>query len=131
MRVSRSLRPHEILYAPHSSKVQIFWTHIQCPYVDELFQIGVTRFVWDADKAVSNAEKHGVTFETAAEVLLDPLVRLEDATSGDEERLAAIGVTLNREVLYVIHIEIHYDLVRIISARLATKREVTQYEDHE
>lgn len=99
--------------------------------MDELFQIGVTRFVWDAEKAANNLEKHGVTFETAAEVLLDPLVHLQDATSGDEGRLSAIGATYDREVLYVVHIEVHYDLVRIISARLATKREVTQYEDHE
>ncbi len=99
--------------------------------MDELHQLGVLRFVWDADKALSNFAKHGVTFETASVVLFDPLVQLRDATSTDEVRLAAIGVTHNREILYVVHIELHYDLVRIISARRATKQEVAQYENNE
>ena len=44
------------------------------------------RFVWDAEKASSNANKHGVRFETACEVFFDPFLRVEDATVDEELR---------------------------------------------
>lgn len=51
------------------------------------------RFVWDSEKASGNARKHGVSFELACQVFFDPLIRIEDASTGGEVREAAIGLT--------------------------------------
>jgi hypothetical protein len=44
-------------------------------------------FVWDGDKASSNASAHGVRFEQAREAFLDPLARYEDASPEEEARM--------------------------------------------
>jgi hypothetical protein len=48
-------------------------------------------FQWDAVKALSNADKHGVTFEQAATVFQDPLAVFDEAHSQDEERWWSLG----------------------------------------
>ncbi len=50
-------------------------------------------FVWDSDKASSNALQHGVRFEQDREAFLDPLARYEDASPQEEARQACIGLT--------------------------------------
>jgi uncharacterized DUF497 family protein len=52
-----------------------------------------------------------------------------DATDSDEERQAAIGLTVNRRLLVVVHLLIEGNHIRIISARKATAQERRQYED--
>jgi uncharacterized DUF497 family protein len=52
-----------------------------------------------------------------------------DATDGEELRTAVIGMSRARDLLYVVHVEREEELVRIISAREATKRERKIYED--
>ena len=89
------------------------------------------RFVWDAEKAASNQNKHGVNFETACQVFFDPFFRIEDATDGDEHRDAAIGLTEDWLLLFVVHLVREAETIRILSARPATARERRRYEDGE
>jgi uncharacterized DUF497 family protein len=89
------------------------------------------QFVWDTEKASSNASKHGVRFEIACQVFFDPLIRVEGASVEGEERDAAIGLTEDWKLLYVVHLLREGDTIRIISARPATAQERRFYEDSE
>lgn len=83
-------------------------------------------FDWDDEKHRANIEKHGVTFEEAATVFDNfPLeVFFDPAHSQDEARYIAIGFSDKNRVLLVIHCENKSgDVIRIISARKATKKE--------
>ena len=86
-------------------------------------------FEWDQLKAERNLAKHGVSFEEAATVFADPLaLYFEDGTSSD--RLLAIGESLRRRVLVVVHLE-RGERDRIISARPATGPERRAYQSGE
>ena len=89
------------------------------------------RFVWDAQKASTNIAKHDVSFETACQVFFDPFVTVEDASTASERRDAAIGLTEDWSLLFVVNISLEGDTIRIISARPATARERKLYEDCE
>jgi uncharacterized DUF497 family protein len=89
------------------------------------------RFVWDSEKASINLSKHGVSFEVACQIFFDPFLRLEDASTGEEERDAAIGLTEDWTLLFVVHILREGETIRIISARPATAPERRSYEDSE
>lgn len=54
--------------------------------MDQHHRIGGNDFIWDADKAAANLRKHGVRFEDAATVFMDPLFVLTDASRKDETR---------------------------------------------
>jgi len=86
-------------------------------------------FVWDGQKAIENRAKHAVGFETACEAFFDDLSVYVDATVVEERRTAVIGLSKAIGLLYVVHVEREADEVRIISARVATKRERKTYED--
>ena len=91
---------------------------------------------WDPAKAVANLSKHGVPFEIAATVFLDPLLqtKLDAALSVTEERWITMGCAQNGWLLVVIHT--WHDLgrgvarIRIISARRATRAESDDYEEN-
>lgn len=87
-------------------------------------------FEWDAEKAKANLRKHGVSFEDAATVFLDPLALTfrDPYHSGGEEREITIGHSTTRQVVWVAHC-LRENRVRIISARKATRRERKQYEE--
>jgi len=87
--------------------------------------------VWESEKASSNLRKHGVSFELASQVFFDPLIRIEDASIGEEQRDAAIGLTEDWTLLFVVHLLRGGEIIRIISARPATARERRVYEDSE
>lgn len=89
------------------------------------------RFVWDSEKASGNVNKHGVSFEVACQIFFDPFIRVEDASAGDEQRDAAIGLTEDWTLLFVVHILREGETIRIISARPATAQERRSYEDIE
>lgn len=92
-------------------------------------QIQGVEFEWNARKAESNLKKHGIEFEVACEVFFDPLLRTEDGgISEGEQRDAVIGLTVNWQLLYVVYTLRGDDIIRIISARLATKVERKIYE---
>lgn len=88
-------------------------------------------FVWDPRKEADNVAKHGIHFETACEIFFDQWSAFVDASVPEESRLALIGVTTNRKLLYVVHIVRETDIVRIISAREATAHERRIYENGE
>lgn len=87
------------------------------------------KFEWDEVKAVTNAAKHGVSFEEAASVFGDPLAyTFEDPNhSLGEKRLLTFGVSHEDQLLVVVHTE-RRQSIRIISARKATRHERGIYE---
>jgi uncharacterized DUF497 family protein len=86
------------------------------------------RFDWDAKKAATNLEKHGVSFEEAATTFEDELgAYYPDARH--EARFILIGYSQRRRLLFVVHAEVNLDTIRIISARKATRREKAHYEN--
>jgi uncharacterized DUF497 family protein len=87
------------------------------------------RFEWDDEKAINNLEKHGVSFGEATEVFYDPnaLEGYDAEHSTNEERFFIIGLS-SRRLLYVVYAERKDDVVRIISARRAIKKEQEDYE---
>ena len=82
------------------------------------------RFEWDPAKATANLKRHRVSFHDAAAVLEDPLSTTfpDKAHSTDEVRFITIGATRQGGVPVVAHTE-REDVIRIISARRATRRE--------
>ena len=89
-------------------------------------------FEWDPNKARLNVKTHGVSFEEASTAFRDPLSQTIDDPlhSGDEERFVLIGQSVQGRLLVIVHTE-RGDRIRIISARLATKRERFRYEENE
>ncbi len=90
------------------------------------------RFSWDEAKNRANRRKHGVSFETAARVFLDPLhlTRL-DRVSDVEQRWHTIGMVDDALLLIVVHsvLDEQEEWFRIISAREVTRRERSAYEE--
>ena len=86
------------------------------------------RLEWDAQKAASNLRKHGVSFEEAASVFFDSL----SATGADpdhsfgQRRFVTFSVSSLGRLLVVAHAE---QVIRIISARKATRMERKLYEE--
>ena len=87
------------------------------------------RFEWDPDKAAANLANHKVSFEDACTVFGDPLaVTIDDPdSSADENRLLTKGLSTDWKLLVVAH-TYEPGVIRIISARRATKNERRQYE---
>ena len=87
------------------------------------------RFEWDAVKAATNFGKHGVSFAEAVEVFDDPnaLEAYDPEHSTSVRRYVMIGLS-GRRLLSVVFTEPEPDMVRIISARKATKKERDVYE---
>lgn len=95
--------------------------------MDIEFELGGLLFRWNSAKAAANHAKHGVHFENAAEAFFDVDFRLTDATRTDEARDALLGRNYAGHLLFIVHIEIEGDAVRMISARLATSLERSFY----
>ena len=91
-----------------------------------------TRFEWDPTKAPSNLRKHGVSFPIAARVFSDPYALVEqDRIENGEERWQTIGVVDGIVMLLVAHTVREQDdveVIRIISARRADRKERRRYE---
>ena len=87
-------------------------------------------YEWDPKKAKANQRKHGVSFDEAASVFLDPLaVTFPDPDhSGEEFREITIGRSASQRVVFLSHPR-RGDRTRLISARKATRRERKQYEE--
>ncbi|MGZ8218471.1 BrnT family toxin [Methylomagnum sp.] len=87
-------------------------------------------FDWDTNKAASNQRKHGVTFEEATTALRDPLSNTgrDPDHSINEERFVTFGMPSQYRLLAISHTECG-NMVRIISARLATNSERQIYEN--
>ena len=88
------------------------------------------RFDWDLAKAASNLRKHGVSFEEAQSVFYDEFaIQFHDEPhSSDEDRFLMLGMSSGANLLLVCHCERDGgDVIRIISARKATKQESSFY----
>ena len=87
-------------------------------------------FEWDPQKAAANLAKHTVSFEDAATVFGDPLGRIKSDPrhSVEEERLVLLGRSQTKHLLAVMYVD-RGEVIRIISARRATRRERRDYEE--
>ena len=94
--------------------------------MDINFKVEDYIFEWDDEKAEINKNKHRVMFSVAAKVFLDEnrIEYYDDFNSNDEDRYKVIGKVEN--ILVVIYTE-RNEKIRIISARLATKKEQEEY----
>lgn len=91
------------------------------------------RFDWNEDKAAANIINHqGISFDEASTVFDDPLARIFDDKihSIDERREIIIGHSVNNRLLLVCFTERPNEIIRIISARLPTKKERKSYEEN-
>lgn len=88
------------------------------------------RFTWDPAKAAANLRKHGISFMEASTAFADPLsITIPDPDhSAGEERFVLIGRSDRQHLVVVAHVE-RGDLIRIISARPANRRERKTYEE--
>lgn len=95
------------------------------------------RFEWDARKNLANQRKHGVSFEAASRVFLDPLfISVKDRIQDGEQRWRTYGEVDGILLLMVAHTVREEagrsettEVIRIISARRATRRERLRYEE--
>ena len=87
-------------------------------------------FEWDENKNTINREKHKISFETAAYVFDDPyyIEMFDFEHSVEEDRYIAIGKV--GDVLFVVFTE-RKDMIRLISAKLATNAERDLYYDQD
>ena len=89
-------------------------------------------FEWDEDKAISNREKHGVTFEEASTIFDDILAATfpDPDHSIGEQRFVTVGESKDGDLFVVAHTD-RDGTIRIISARDATRRERRFYEQRQ
>jgi uncharacterized DUF497 family protein len=87
------------------------------------------RIEFDQKKATSNLKKHIVSFDEAATALLDPMALVqEDINSQGEARFLLVGMSNAGKLLMLCYTLKYNDVIRLISARYATKNERRQYE---
>ena len=91
------------------------------------------KFEWDSKKELLNIQKHKISFEQASYVFSDPyaLSQYDVEHSDEEDRWVLLGQSLNQALLVVVHKFINesgIEIVRIISARKATKNEMKTYQ---
>lgn len=87
-------------------------------------------FDWDENKNRINLEKHGITFEEASTVFFDDRAIIFDDPehSIDEDRFLLLGMSETAKVCIVCHCYRESDtVIRIISARQATRKEEQRY----
>lgn len=83
---------------------------------------------FDPDKAAINLAKHGISFEEASTSLYDEqALAMEDVTSENEQRWILIGMSNQLRLLTMIYTLREPDIIRLISARRSTKREMSDY----
>ena len=90
------------------------------------------KFEWDENKNETNKKKHSISFEEASSVFYDTeaLVIPDPDHSKDEERFLILGYSFCLKLLVVCHCyRENEEIIRIISARKATKTERKQYEE--
>jgi len=90
-------------------------------------------FEWDPVKDAANLKKHGVSFSEAKTVFTDEFARLiaDPDHSDDEDRFLLLGTSINSRLLVVCHCVREGEVIRVISARKADKRERKVYEGYQ
>ncbi len=90
-------------------------------------------FEWDAKKNIINMKKHKVSFEEAKTVFYDENARIiaDPDQSENEDRFIILGISMSLKLLVVCHCyRKNEEIIRIISARKATKNETKCYGDN-
>lgn len=88
------------------------------------------RFDWDKAKNIANQKKHGISFEEAQSVFVDENALLihDPDPSGDEDRFILLGLSASVRLMVVCHCyRENDDVIRLISARKATRKEQKRY----
>jgi len=88
------------------------------------------QFVWDESKNIANVKKHKVSFEEAKSVFFDANAKIihDPDHSDTEDRFLILGLSVLLKLLVVCHCyKEDDDVIRIISARKATKKETSKY----
>lgn len=92
----------------------------------------MVQFEWDETKAKSNLRKHGIRFEYAVHAFEDPYALVErDRIEGGEYRWQTLGLVEGVILLLVAHTvteDEEDEIVRIVSARRATRKERARYD---
>jgi uncharacterized DUF497 family protein len=89
------------------------------------------KFEWDPTKAASNLKKHQVSFDEAKSVFYDEFAVqfFDEEHSSNEARFLMLGLSAGARLLIVCHCERQDgQVIRIISARKATRRESAFYQ---
>ena len=90
------------------------------------------KFEWNDTKALKNIEKHDVSFEEAITVFYDDFALQyfdREHSQLKEDRFLILGMSNNSRILMICHCEKESgDIIRIISARKATKNEKKSYQ---
>ena len=85
-------------------------------------------FEWDSAKAISNKKKHGVSFDEALTAFGDEHQLTLKDPQGHEDRFVLVGMSDKKRVLFVVHVQVvNKRRTRLISARVATKKQAVQY----
>jgi hypothetical protein len=122
---SAQLDPRKFTRLPSLSTV--LTTAVFCIYN---ILVAYIHFVWDEVKSKENVSKHHVSFEEARTVFFDENARLmhDPDHSKGEDRFVLLGMSRKPRLLLVCHCYREDDLlIRIISARKATRAEARQY----
>jgi uncharacterized DUF497 family protein len=88
------------------------------------------KFEWDTRKATANLKKHGISFDESKSAFFDEQAKLIDDPdhSEDEDRFILLGLSHSLRIVVVCHCyRGDDDVIRIISARKATTRELKEY----
>ena len=99
-------------------------------YIQYMYNIKM-KFSWNDKKADLNIKKHHISFKETSTVFFDPLAKLasDPDHSRGENRLILIGHSQKSNLLFVVHLyKDEENVIRIISARKATKKEKKDYE---
>ena len=86
------------------------------------------KYQWDKNKAASNLQKHGIEFADAVSVFSDELAITIPNNRFDEERFVTIGTDVFGRISVIVFTW-RSEEIRLISARLAERRERKQYEE--
>ena len=112
--------------------VELFFIDTSALYKYNLI-MKMIEFEWDENKNRINIEKHGVSFDEASTVFYDDYAILFDDPdhSDDEDRFLILGITRRENLCIVSHCYRGEDeIIRIISARKATKQEAKTYNNY-
>jgi uncharacterized DUF497 family protein len=88
------------------------------------------KFIWDEIKNQNNIKEHKVSFQEAETVFYDPNAKIihDPDHSVDEDRFIILGISKLLKLLVVCHCyKENDDIIRIITARKATKKETMEY----
>ena len=102
--------------------------------MDESFAIKDRSFNWNREKNIANIRKHGIPFKEAATVFLDENATFifDELHSDEDERYIVIGMSKKLKMLMVCHCYRNTgdgEIIRIISARAATRQEKALYKE--